>query len=265
MGEQTSGATREIDQSAGDGGLYAIVQQPLRICDLPVSQMPREELDRLGVEHAPDAVLLAVLLRGGVKGRNVLDLAQALLREYPNWTAMGAASVEELGGGRFRGLGPVKAQVLAAVLEIARRYNREISPPKRRVRTPGDVAAAVGDDVRRLDCETFWVLLLDAKNGLIGHPVVVSRGLLDASLVHPREVFKEAIRRGAAAMVLAHNHPSGDPAPSAEDVHVTRQLIEAGRVVDIRVLDHVILGKPGNAEHPPVLSFRETGVVSFSV
>jgi DNA repair protein RadC len=264
MERQSSEPNSDVERPAGDGGLYTITQRQLRVRDLPVSQMPREELDRLGVEHAPDTVLLAILLRGNVKGLNVLDLAQALLRAYPTWTAMGEASVEELLGRRFRGFGRVKAQVLAAALEIARRYNAETAPQKRRVRTPADVAAIVRDEVRRLDCETFWALLLDAKNGLIGHPVVVSKGLLDASLVHPREVFKEAIRRGAAAMVLAHNHPSGDPSPSAEDVRITRQLVESGRVVDIRVLDHVILGKPGNAESPPLLSLRESGVVTFS-
>lgn len=264
MERQSSGPGEVPEGRAGDGALYTITPHPLRVRDLPVSQMPREELDRLGVAHAPDSVLLAVLLRGGVKGLNVLDLAQSLLRAYPTWTSMGEASVEELLGRKIRGLGRVKAQVLAAALEIARRYNVESLPRKHRVRTPADVAAAIGDDVRRLDCETFWVILLDAKNGMIGRPLVVSRGLLDTCLVHAREVFKEAIRRGAAAVLLAHNHPSGDPAPSAEDVRITRQLVEAGRVVDIRVLDHVILGKPGGAESPPLLSLRESGVVSFA-
>jgi DNA repair protein RadC len=247
-----------------EGGTYEICGRAQRIRDLPVSQMPREELDRLGVEQAPDAALLAVILRGGVKGNNVLDLAQALLRAYPTWTEMGDASIEELRSRKFRGLGKVKSQVLAAALEIARRYNAEAPPRKTRVRSPSDVAMVVGDEVRRLNCETFWVLLLDAKNGLSGRPTAISRGLLDSCLVHPREVFKEAIRRGAAAIVLAHNHPSGDPTPSAEDVRITRQLVDAGRVVDIRVLDHVVLGKPADSGAPAVLSMRESGVISFS-
>ena len=264
MDRQTSGTGTDAAPEPGSGGLYTITQSSLRVRDLPVSQMPREELDRLGVEHAPDTVLLAILLRGGVKGLNVLDLAQSLLRAYPTWTAMGEASVEELLGRKFRGLGPVKAQVLAAVLEIARRYNKETPLPKRRLRTPADVAAVVRDDVRRLDCETFWVLLLDAKNGMIGHPVVVSKGLLDASLVHPREVFKEAIKRGAAAVLLAHNHPSGDPSPSAEDVRITRQLVDAGRIIDIRVLDHVVLGRLRADGRPDYVSLRESGIVQFA-
>lgn len=263
MDRQRSSRGSENSSRQGSECVYTVEQRPVRIRDLPVSQMPREELTRLGVESAPDAVLLAVLLRGGVRGHSVLDMAQTLLRAYPTWTEMGEASIEELKGRGFRGLGQVKAQVLAAALEIARRYNAESPPPKRRIRTPADVAAVIGDEVRRLDCETFWVLLLDAKNGLNGRPNVVSRGLLDACLVHPREVFKEAIRRGAAAMVLAHNHPSGDPVPSAEDVRITRQLVEAGRIVDIRVLDHVVLGRSVSSDAPPMLSMRESGVIAF--
>lgn len=263
MDPRRSRSAGDAADGTGDAVSYPIVGRAQRIRDMPVSQKPREEIDRLGLDRAPDAALLAVLLRGGVHGNNVVDLSQAILRAYPTWTEMGNASIEELTNRKFRGLGKVKAQVLAAALEIARRYNAESPPERRKVRSPSDVAAIVGEEVRRLDCETFWVLLLDAKNGLNGRPAVVSKGLLDTCLVHPREVYKEAIRRGAAAIVLAHNHPSGDPTPSAEDVRITRQLVDAGRVVDIRILDHVILGKPGNSGAPPVLSMRESGVVSF--
>ena len=109
----------------------------------------------------------------------------------------------------------------------------------------------------------FWTLLLDAKNQLKGRPAEITCGLLDASLVHPREVFQEAIRLGAAAVVLAHNHPSGEPTPSAEDVRITKQLVEAGRIVDIKVMDHVVLGKPAALGLPDFVSMREQGLVSF--
>ena len=111
--------------------------------------------------------------------------------------------------------------------------------------------------------ESFWVLLLDGKNRLMKAPIEVTRGLLDASLVHPREVFKEAIRSASAAVVLAHNHPSGDPNPSAEDIRITKQLVEAGRIVDIQVLDHVVLGRQSGAGSADFFSFREAGIVEF--
>jgi DNA repair protein RadC len=131
------------------------------------------------------------------------------------------------------------------------------------VRAPEDVARLLQDQVRALTTEVFWVLHLDAKNCLQGEPVEVTRGLVDASLVHPREIFRDAVRRSTAAAVLAHNHPSGDPSPSAEDVRVTRQLVEAGKIVDIRVLDHVILGRGGQDGGSNFLSMREAGVVQF--
>jgi DNA repair protein RadC len=160
-------------------------------------------------------------------------------------------------------MGPVKAQVLAAALEIARRYSQESAPKHPRVRTPEDVSGLLKDEVRSLDKEIFWTLLLDSKNFLKAKPIEITSGLLDASLVHPREVFKEAIRLSTAAVVLVHNHPSGEPAPSPEDVRITKQLVEAGRIVDIKVLDHVILGKPAAQGMPAFLSMREQGIVSF--
>jgi DNA repair protein RadC len=222
---------------------------------------PREALERLGVQHVSDDCLLAVLLRSGVRGVNVVDLAGGLLREYGSLTALAEASLEELAA--RRGMGRVKAQVLAAALELARRLNEEAAPKRCRIRRPDDAAALLRGSARVLQSEVFWVLLLDAKNRLKGRPVDVSRGLLDASLVHPREVFREAIRSATGAVVLVHNHPSGDPTPSAEDLRITKQLVEAGRIVDIRVLDHVILGAAAGDGGSDFLSMREEGLARF--
>jgi DNA repair protein RadC len=131
------------------------------------------------------------------------------------------------------------------------------------VRTPADAARVLRGEAMTLDKEVFWVLMLDSKNNLKGKPIEITKGLLNASLVHPREVFREAIKLNVAAVVVVHNHPSGDPSPSAEDVRITKQLVEAGKVIGIKVLDHVILGKSQGDDASSVLSLRETGIVSF--
>ncbi|MDP6525827.1 MAG: DNA repair protein RadC [Kiritimatiellia bacterium] len=240
---------------------YLIEDSAWRVRDMPERMRPREEMARVGAENVSDAVLLSVLLRVGTKGVNVVDLAQGLLRKYGSLTAMAAASEDDLA--QARGLGGVKAQIIKAALEIGRRLRDEAMPKRFRIKTPEDAAGLLKDRLCGLDREQFWVLHLDAKNQLKSRPVNVSSGLLDASLVHPREVFRGAVRDATAAVVLVHNHPSGDTAPSAEDLRVTRQLVEAGKIMDIKVLDHVIIGKPSGNGDRWFLSMREEGVVSF--
>lgn len=229
--------------------------------DLPERLRPRELLDKHGVRNVQDDVLLAVLLRSGVRGMNVLDLARTLLRKFGSLSGLAGAAAGEIAS--VTGMGKVKAQVLMSALELGRRMQDEVSPKRVIVKSPADVARLMGDPACRLEREVFWVLLLDARNGIKGQPVEVSAGLLDASLVHAREVFRDAVRNACGAVILVHNHPSGDTAPSAEDVRITRQLVEAGKVIDIKVLDHVILG--GRREGgPDFLSLREEGLVSFN-
>ena len=233
-----------------------------RVKDLPCRLRPREELDRVGAENVSDIVLLSVLLRGGVRGLSVVDLAEELLREYGSLDALAKASIEELAA--RRGMGRVKAQVLKAALELAQCLAEEHGPARQPVKGPHDAAKVLRQRARTREEEAFWVLMLDAKNRLIRAPLEISRGLLDASLVHPREVFREAIRSSSAAVILVHNHPSGDPTPSAEDIRVTKQLVEAGRIVDIQVLDHVILGRRHTDGTDDFISLCEAGVVDFS-
>ncbi|OVE74072.1 hypothetical protein BVX94_01660 [bacterium B17] len=234
----------------------------MRVRDIPERMRPREELDRLGVGNVSDDLLLAIILRSGVPGMNVVEISRALMTHYGSFTAMSRASIEELSG-IIRGMGPVKAQVLASALEIARRLGEERVPASPSVRTPLDVQRIMMGRIRPLEKEIFWTLRLDARNRMKGEPVEVTKGLLDASLVHPREVFREAIRSAAAAVVLVHNHPSGDPSPSAEDIRITKQMVEAGRIVDIKVLDHVIVGADNGSGNSPFVSLREEGVVKF--
>lgn len=228
-----------------------------RVRDLPESLQPRELMERFGAAAVADDVLLAVILRGGVRDRNVLELARDLLTRYGgSLAALGDAPVGELM--RNRGIGKVKAQVLKAALELSRRGTRAEPDRGLRLNEPSAVANLLRETLVVGDQEDFWVVPLDVRNRLKQRPVHVSRGLLDASLVHPREVFREAIRVAAAAVIVAHTHPSGDPSPSAEDLRITRELVRAGAVVDIRVLDHVVLGRGG-----AYVSLREAGLVAF--
>lgn len=251
------------DGAAGLARLdYTIEPSLHRVKDLPDMFRPREEMERCGAENVPGWVLLAVILRGGVHGANVVDLATGLLKRYGSFTELAGATVDELAA--IKGIGRVKAQVLKAALEVGRRLGAEALPRKLRVRSPQDTVGILAREVRLRDQEVFWALLLDAKNYLACEPVNVSSGILDASLVHPREVFRAAVRAATAAVVLVHNHPSGDPTPSAEDIRITRQLVEAGRVLDIKVLDHVIIAKPVAERGRAFISLREEGIVDFA-
>lgn len=232
-----------------------------RVRDLPERHRPRELFDRLGAEHVPEEVLLAIVLRSGVEGMSVIALAEQLLTRYGSLVEMARAPTQDLA--QLKGLGKVKAQVLKAALQLGSRMAAELAPKQASVRTPEDAVALLREEARLRETEAFWVLLLDTRNRLKRPPKEISSGLLDASLVHPREVFAEAVRTAAAAVVLAHNHPSGDPTPSAEDIKVTRQLVEAGRIVDIQVLDHVIIGKDDGVRDSEFCSLRESGLVDF--
>jgi len=246
-------------QEAGGGALC------YRIRDMPARLRPREAMERQGVENVSDDVILAILLRTGSPGLNVVDLAERILLKYGSLTALARVSSEALLREKsFKGLGKVKAQILRAALDLARRMAEETRDERGVfVRTPEDVADLMREQVRGLDHERFWTLNLDTRNRLKGTPCEISKGILDASLVHAREVFKSAIQAGGAALVLVHNHPSGDPTPSAEDVRLTRQLVQAGQVIGIKVLDHIIVGRKYGSKSKDFLSLREGGLVTF--
>jgi DNA repair protein RadC len=249
----------EAEAPAGKGP-YQL--SPTRVKDMPERVRPREVFAREGAEAVSDRVLLAIILRSGTAGASVIDIADRLLNEYGSLTRLAQVSADELR--HTKGIGPVLAQVLKSALELGRRLSREPMPDQPTVRTPEDAAGLMRPLVQSREEEAFWALLLDTKYRLRRPPVEVSKGILDASLIHPREVFKEAVRACSAAVVLVHNHPSGDPTPSAEDIRITRQLVEAGRIMAIEVLDHVILGQPMQGRNHDFLSLREEGLVAFS-
>jgi len=232
----------------------------VRIQDLPPKSRPREYAERVGIEHAPPDVLLALLLRTGIKGVNAFELARMLLRKYGSLLSLSSVSVSELCS--VKGISNTKAQILKAAFVLAQHIRAEEQVERPRVSRPEDVYMLMKDRTSALEKEIFWVLILDRKNRLKCEAIDVTSGILDASLVHPREVFREAIRHAAGNIVLAHNHPSGDPTPSAEDLRITQQLVDAGKVIDIKVMDHVILGH-GQPTNKNYISLRESGLVSF--
>jgi DNA repair protein RadC len=240
---------------------YNTRTESLRVCDMPAQLRPREEFERVGAENVSDAVLLALILRTGTRGLNVVEVSQRLLSVFGSLTALARASVKDIQ--TVNSIGPVKAQMIKATMELAQRLTRESVGESPIVTTPEQAAAVLRERARILQKEIFWALMLDAKNRLIGEPRKISEGTLTSSLVHPRELFAEAVESRCASIILAHNHPSGDPTPSAEDIKVTKQLISAGEVMGIKVLDHIVIGHRKTNSSSDFLSLRESGLVRF--
>ena len=250
-------------ESSADGHVlreqHYSFSRPMR--EVPAEERPRELFDRVGPENMTDQQLIALILRSGVRGRSVMDLAGGLLNEYGSLGALAEVTASDLSS--IKGMGRVRSQVVKAALELARRLASRGEAGPVSVRTPEEAARLMRREALSSDVENFWVLLLDRKYRLRRPPLHITRGILDASLVHPREVFKEAVRTSSAALVLVHNHPSGDPSPSPEDLRITRQLVEAGRIMDIEVLDHIIMGRAEEGRTQDYLSLRESGLIAF--
>ncbi|NCB76520.1 MAG: JAB domain-containing protein [Negativicutes bacterium] len=211
--------------------------------ELPEKERPREKMLRLGARGLSDAELLAILLRTGTVEESALSIAQGLLKEYeqPGGVALlAAARPEDLS--KYKGIGNVKAITITAAIEFGRRlYARQASGDITSIRQPEDAANWYLHRLRYVQQEEFHVLLLSTKHQVLAS-CCVAVGTMDAALVDPRRVFQEALRHQAAALILAHNHPSGDPSPSKEDIALTLRLAEAGKLLELPVLDHVIIG-----------------------
>jgi DNA repair protein RadC len=211
-----------------------------RITDWPEGERPRERLYHFGPAKLAESELLAILLETGVRGQTAVDLARELLTRDGSLAKLAGRDVSELR--QLRGVGLAKAAKLAAAFELTRRIRSQAPGVAITLATPGAVFSHFGPLMEDLKKEVFRVALLNAQNHLL-RDVLVSEGTLSASLVHPREVFKPAILESAAHLILIHNHPSGDPTPSKEDLRLTRQLVECAKLLDLRIHDHVIIGR----------------------
>jgi len=221
------------------------------IKEMPLDLRPRERMIQVGEGALSTAELLAIILRTGVGGENVLALATRLLSTFGGLPGLARISFAELN--QVKGLGPAKTAQLKAALELGRRML--IAAPEQRfvVRSPADVAQLLLAEMSHLEQEHFRVLYLDTRNQVLGIETIYI-GSLNASHIRVAEVFRDAIKRNCAAIIVAHNHPSGDPSPSPEDVSVTRALASAGTLLDIEVLDHLVIGQQR------FVSLRERGL-----
>ncbi len=212
------------------------------IKDMVASERPQERLEKLGTEALSEAELLALILRTGPQGTDILSLCNAILAEAGSFEKLLSWSREDFL--TIRGIGSVKSAQLMTIMELTKRLIRawDEATSTKPFNCAERVALHFRTRIAGLEVEKFWILCLDRKNRLIQEKVVTS-GTATSSLVHPREVFKEAIKSNATAVIVAHNHPSGDPTPSQADIQVTRQLLEAAKILQIDLLDHVILGR----------------------
>lgn len=219
----------------------------LTIKEMNAEDRPRERLAKYGPETLSNAELLAIIIRTGTKDETAVDLANQLLSgkglAAPGGSGglpgLAAAKTEELC--QMRGIGPAKAVQIKAALELGRRLSGTAADRRTAIGTPAQASSLMMDEMRFLDREHFRIIILNTKNQVMGVELV-SVGSLNSTVVHPREVFKTPLKRSAAAIILVHNHPSGDPTPSQEDIDLTRRLVEAGKVLGIGVLDHIIIG-----------------------
>lgn len=223
------------------------------IKDLPISERPREKMYSQGVHALSNAELLAVIIGSGSKGDTAIDLARRILSlDNRGIALLSDVSLEELI--ELKGIGLSKACQVLAAIEIGKRLNKVGPYDKVRITNPSIVADILMDEMRYLNKEYFKIAILDTKNQILSIENI-SVGTLNASIVHPRDVFKVAIKRNANSIILIHNHPSGDTKPSGEDISITNRLIDAGNLLGIRVLDHIIIGDN------TFLSFKEKNLI----
>ncbi|HPU01437.1 MAG: DNA repair protein RadC [Firmicutes bacterium] len=224
----------------------------LLIRDLPAEERPREKLRALGAEALSNAELLAILLRSGISRESAVQLAAKLLSRSGGLRSLPDLTLEEME--QIKGVGPAKAIQVKAALELGRRLATLPPEEGESITSPRQAAALFMEQLRYEKREHFMILLLNTKNHVISKEEI-SIGSLNASIVHPREIFKIPLRKSAASIILVHNHPSGDPSPSQEDLEVTRRLVEAGNILGIAVRDHIVIGDGR------YFSFKEKGLL----
>lgn len=228
------------------------IEYHITMKDLPEDIRPRERLLREGAEVLSNSELLAVLIRTGSNSDNALDLCEKLLAQTGGLNQLVSSTIEELSS--VKGIGLAKAAQILAAVELGKRVCALPAENRPKIKSPQDVAGLLMEEMRRFDREHFKAVSLNTKNQVICIETV-SIGSLSASIVHPRELFKNPLKRSAAAIILVHNHPSGDPTPSSEDIEVTSRLCEVGKIIGIEILDHIIIG------NKRMVSFREKSLI----
>jgi len=222
------------------GGILDETKASYRIMDLAESERPRERLARLGPQALNNAELLAILLRVGGKGENAVQLGQRILQTFKGLRGLHQAPFEEVTS--LKGLGEAKAATIKAAIELGRRLALAAPEERPAINSPADAAALVMFEMSALEQEHLRVMLLNTRNEVLDI-VELYHGSLNASLVRVGEVFKPAVRRNAASIIVLHNHPSGDPTPSPDDITVTQAIVQAGKLMDIECLDHLVIGQ----------------------
>jgi DNA repair protein RadC len=228
----------------------------LLIREMPEHERPRERLVEHGADALRNAELIAILLRTGMKGASALQIADQLLQKFATLDALARASLQQIA--EVKGIGRDKAIALKSAFTLAQRMARELHAPAPLLDTPERVAELLREENRLFEVETFQSVLLNSRRRLI-RVEQISQGTLDTLLVHPREVYRSAIAANAHAIIIVHNHPSGDPTPSEADIKVTRDLIRAGQLLKIDLLDHIVLGRATEERPRDYVSLRELG------
>lgn len=211
-----------------------------RIMDLPITERPQERLIKYGTSCLSNAELLSIILRSGNKSEGIMELSARLLKEFNGLNGLFDADISELIN--LKGIKEAKATQILALSEIAKRFKSFKSGDEYRITSPNDVSNLLMSEMKNLKKEILKVVILNTKNCVIS-VIDASVGSLNSSIVHPREIFKDAVRKSAAAIILVHNHPSGDPTPSGEDINSTKRIREAGKILGIELLDHLIIGE----------------------
>lgn len=228
------------------------MKKSFTVRDLPKPERPRERLQKFGEKALSLQELLALIISRGIRGKSVMNIAQNLLTEFKNIKAISEATIEQLC--TVKGIGVAKACQIKASFELGKREELDVEIKDFDIKNPEAVVKVIRASIKDKAKEHFKLILLNTRNRIIGI-TNISVGTLNANLVHPREVFKDAITHNAASVVLVHNHPSGDPEPSEDDLKITKRLIEAGKILGIEVVDHIIVAKNR------FLSFKEKKLI----
>ena len=235
-----------------------------RIQDIPTEMRPREELKRRGAKAMDLEKLLAIVMRSGLPGQNVVDLARELVLRAGGLEALSHMTYLDILGLKLPGVGEIKAMELECAFEIGRRAAASAaSAVPRKIGSPEAVFDIVEPLVRGSQQEFFYVLLIDARNRLVGQPIHVVTGTHDRCPASPVEIFSPVVKRGCTAAILVHNHPSGDPTPSQNDINVTIRLVDAAKLIGVRLLDHIIVGRRTDAHPSGFVSLSADRLVAF--